>query len=81
MASNADRLLGGSMLAFATVLFVYYTFWIILTPFIDEDHFIQAYFPARHYAIVVPTVIGVAGVSAIASFVGLVMVRSGSKKS
>jgi dolichyl-phosphate mannosyltransferase polypeptide 2 regulatory subunit len=80
MASNADRLVGGSMLLFSTALFIYYTFWVLLTPFIDADHFVQRYFPARHYAILIPAIAGVVAVSGVASFVALVMIRSGKSK-
>ncbi|KAJ7517854.1 hypothetical protein O6H91_21G042700 [Diphasiastrum complanatum] len=50
----ADRTVGFVLLLFSVSLFSYYTFWVIITPFVDSDHFVHGFFPAREYAILIP---------------------------
>ncbi|KAJ7517856.1 hypothetical protein O6H91_21G043400 [Diphasiastrum complanatum] len=75
----ADRTVGFVLLLFSISLFSYYTFWVIITPFVDSDHF----FPAREYAIFIPALAGVTLLSLIMIFVGVVLLllRSGKSKS
>lgn len=68
------------MLLFATAVFVYYTFWTFVTPFIDADSAIQALFPPRYYAIALPVVALILGTCVILSFVGLVILKSTRKE-
>jgi dolichyl-phosphate mannosyltransferase polypeptide 2 regulatory subunit len=70
----SGELLIGSVLS----LFTYYTFWVMITPFIDKDHWLQDYFPDRSLAIVIPTMCGVAVITIVATFIGLVMIRADS---
>jgi len=30
-----------------SVAFFYYTFWVMIMPFVDDDHILQSYFPDR----------------------------------
>jgi dolichyl-phosphate mannosyltransferase polypeptide 2 regulatory subunit len=71
-----DRALGLLLLLFSSTLFAYYTFWVIITPFVDTDHFVHNYFPAREYAIIIPGLAGAALISFVLVFVGVVMVKS-----
>ena len=52
---------------------------VLITPFAEEDHFIQTLFPARVYAILIPAYAGVLLCSLVAGFIGLVMLRSSKK--
>lgn len=45
-------------------------------PFVDADHFIHSCFPPRHYAILVPTALGVGLLTVIVSFIALVMINA-----
>ena len=38
--------------------FAYYSFWVLITPFIDKGHSLLRLFPPLHYAILIPTVAG-----------------------
>ncbi|KAG7955870.1 hypothetical protein I3843_11G096500 [Carya illinoinensis] len=47
----ADRAVG-LLLSFVSLsIFTYYTFWVIILPFVDSDHFIHQYFLPQEYAI------------------------------
>ncbi|WFD33610.1 Dolichol phosphate-mannose biosynthesis regulatory protein [Malassezia cuniculi] len=69
----SDRLIGGALLAVASFVFVYYTLWAIVTPFFPDDAFIQSYFPPRVWAVRLPALILVVGLSVIGAFVGSVL--------
>lgn len=61
----------------ATVVsFLYYTFWLLITPFIDTDQPVQKWFPHRQYALTVPLVLLLLGLTIVGTFVGLVMINS-----
>ena len=47
-----------------------------LQPYIDDAHPLLAVFPPRYYAVLVPTVVGVALASATVGFIGYVMVAA-----
>jgi hypothetical protein len=54
-------------------------FWCVcvwVQPFVDTDHFVHNYFPAREYAIIIPGLAGAALISFVLVFVGVVMVKS-----
>ncbi|CAM6127446.1 unnamed protein product [Calypogeia fissa] len=76
-----DRAVGFSLLLFSITLFSYYTFWVIITPFVDSDHFVHSYFPAREFAIIIPVLAGVVLLSFLLIFVGVVLLRAGKPKS
>lgn len=68
------------MLLVATLIFIYYTIWTFVTPFLDDDSIIQNFFLPRYYAIALPVVALIVGISIVATFVGLVIVKSVQKK-
>lgn len=47
-----------------------------LKPFVDEDHPLQNYFPAWEYAIRVPLIILIVGLTIIFTFLGFTMAKS-----
>lgn len=67
------------MLTLATVIFLYYTFWTFVTPFVDEDSIILSLFPDRYYAIALPVLALALGTSVILTFVALVILKSTKK--
>jgi dolichyl-phosphate mannosyltransferase polypeptide 2 regulatory subunit len=52
----------------------------LLQPFVDADHPLQAYFPERKYAIMVPTIALVSVFAVAGTFIGMVMINSGKKQ-
>ncbi|KAL2613503.1 hypothetical protein R1flu_025195 [Riccia fluitans] len=71
-----DRTVGFLLLAFSLSLFSYYTFWVVITPFVDSDHFIHLYFPDREFAVIIPVVAGVILLSFVSIFIGVVLLRA-----
>ncbi|KAK5129729.1 hypothetical protein LTR08_002940 [Meristemomyces frigidus] len=75
-----DRLVGLSMLVLATTVFLYYTIWTLLLPFVDPTHPLQSAFPPRVWAIRIPVILILLGGAVVGSFLGMVMIRSNRKK-
>ncbi|KDP30381.1 hypothetical protein JCGZ_17110 [Jatropha curcas] len=76
----ADRAVGFFLSFISLSIFTYYTFWVIILPFVDSDHFIHQYFLPLEFAILIPLVAGVALFCFLCVFVGIVMVKSKKKK-
>lgn len=51
---TADVLLGQALLGVSTLCFLYYSFWVLVLPFVDDDQPLHALFPPRHFAVVLP---------------------------
>ncbi|PNP38591.1 dolichyl-phosphate mannosyltransferase polypeptide 2, regulatory subunit [Trichoderma gamsii] len=75
-----DKLVGFTMLVAASVIFLYYTIWTLLMPFVDGDHPLQNLFLPRVWAIRIPVILLLLGSAVVGSFVGMVMIRSNQKK-
>ncbi|KAH0527880.1 hypothetical protein TsFJ059_002804 [Trichoderma semiorbis] len=75
-----DKLVGFAMLVAASVIFLYYTIWTLLMPFVDSDHPLQNLFLPRKWAIRIPVILLLLGSAVVGSFVGMVMIRSNQKK-
>ena len=41
MATGADQVVGLGLIAISLIIFIYYTAWVILLPFIDSQHVIH----------------------------------------
>ncbi|KAJ6547607.1 dolichol phosphate-mannose biosynthesis regulatory [Mycena capillaripes] len=76
----SDKLLGGTMLLTAAVVFTYYTTWAMLLPFFDSSSEIHNFFPAREWAVRLPATILFVGVTAIGGFVALTVIKENRKK-
>ncbi|KAE9614234.1 putative dolichyl-phosphate beta-D-mannosyltransferase [Lupinus albus] len=75
----ADRAVGFLLTFISLSIFTYYTFWVIILPFVDDDHFVHNYFLSREYAILIPVSAGVALLSFLSIFIGFVMLKSKKK--
>ncbi|KAL9230683.1 hypothetical protein vseg_006002 [Gypsophila vaccaria] len=76
----ADRAVGFLLCCISLSIFTYYTFWVIILPFVDSDHFVHKYFLPQEYAILIPVFAGVALLSFLCVFIGSVMLKSKNKK-
>ncbi|MQL68096.1 hypothetical protein Taro_000418 [Colocasia esculenta] len=76
----ADKAVGFVLSSLSLSIFVYYTFWVIILPFVDEDHFVHKYFLPQEYAILIPVAAGVALLSLLCVFIGYVMLKSKKKR-
>ena len=68
------------MLLVATAIFVYYTIWTFVLPFISEENIIQAFSLPREYAIKIPAFLLIVGVTLVGAFVSSVLIKSTQKK-
>jgi len=55
-----NRTLGKLILTLTSLFFGYYTFWIILLPFVDADYkaAVAGLFPPVELALIIPSVVG-----------------------
>ncbi|KAF3484159.1 hypothetical protein FQN49_002596 [Arthroderma sp. PD_2] len=74
------QLFGFAMLLAATAVFLYYTAWTLLMPFVDQGHPLHDLFPPRVWAIRIPVILTLLGSTVVGTFLGLVMIRSNRKK-
>ncbi|KAI7993707.1 Dolichol-phosphate mannose synthase subunit 2 [Camellia lanceoleosa] len=75
----ADKAVGFLLSVVSLSIFTYYTFWVIILPFVDNDHFIHKYFLPQEFAILIPVLAGVALLCFLSVFVGFVMLKSKKK--
>ncbi|KAI5808521.1 dolichol phosphate-mannose biosynthesis regulatory protein [Peziza echinospora] len=67
------------MLLAATFVFLYYSTWTLLLPFVDAGHPLHELFPPRVWAIRLPVIIILIGVAVVGSFLSVVMIKSSKK--
>ncbi|XP_050782906.1 dolichol phosphate-mannose biosynthesis regulatory protein isoform X1 [Gopherus flavomarginatus] len=72
-ATAMDQLVGFGLVVFSLLLFVYYTIWIIILPFIDSDHEIHKFFLPREYSVTIPVIVGLLLVLFVGVFIVIVM--------
>ena len=75
-----DKVFGGSLLSLALVLAAYYTLWVLVTPFVDAAHPLQAWFPDRAWALALPALLFLGVTTVAGTMVGLVMLCSTRKR-
>ncbi|KAG2198070.1 hypothetical protein INT47_011905 [Mucor saturninus] len=72
----ADKAVG-AVASFATLgLFVYYSTWTLIMPFVDEGHPSHNYFPAWKYAVKIPLLIAILLFTIVFTFLSLIMIKS-----
>ena len=72
----SDRLVGTVGFSLAVFIYIYYTAWALVTPFIDAKAvWFHSLFPDRWWAFAVPTALLVVGLTCIALFVGMVSMK------
>ncbi|KAL1918912.1 uncharacterized protein VTP21DRAFT_2293 [Calcarisporiella thermophila] len=80
MANGQDRAVGAAALLVSVFIFVYYTIWALVLPFVDENQPVHNFFPDRSYAITIPVVLLICGLTVIFGFLALVMIKSQKKR-
>ncbi|ORX94180.1 dolichyl-phosphate mannosyltransferase polypeptide 2 [Basidiobolus meristosporus CBS 931.73] len=80
MANGQDRRLGATILAVSTIVFLYYTVWAMIMPFVDEGHLLHEYFPPPEYAIRIPVVLLLFGLTVVFTFISMVMIKSNQRR-
>ncbi|KAI9886741.1 MAG: hypothetical protein M1823_001450 [Watsoniomyces obsoletus] len=75
-----DFLVGLAMLIVASAVFLYYTVWTLMMPFVDPGHPLHDLFPPRVWAIRIPVILILLGGAVVGSFLSVVMIRSNRKR-
>ncbi|XP_050378916.1 dolichol-phosphate mannose synthase subunit 2 isoform X1 [Argentina anserina] len=76
----ADKAVGFLLSYISLSIFTYYTFWVIILPFVNSDHFIHRYFLPQEYAILIPVFAAMVLLCFLSIFIGYVMLKSKKKK-
>ncbi|CEM16437.1 unnamed protein product [Vitrella brassicaformis CCMP3155] len=74
------KVVGAALLVLSGAIFVYYTLWTIITPFLESDNPIQRLFPPREYAIILPVFAGVTLMGLVAMLYGYLMIKESFRK-
>ncbi|VVT56442.1 uncharacterized protein SAPINGB_P005060 [Magnusiomyces paraingens] len=75
-----DKLIGAAMIFVATAVFIYYTIWTFVLPFVDESSPIQSLFLPREWAIRIPVVLLLTAVAGVGTFIGKVLIKNAEKE-
>ncbi|RKP30601.1 putative dolichol phosphate-mannose biosynthesis regulatory subunit [Metschnikowia bicuspidata] len=66
--------------AVAIAVFSYYSAWVFLLPFLDDDNLLQSFFLPREYAIKLPLLLLLLGFLAVGAFIGKVLNNAQQEK-
>eukprot|EP00668_Euglena_longa_P013100 GGOE01015672.1.p1 GENE.GGOE01015672.1~~GGOE01015672.1.p1 ORF type:complete len:144 (-),score=27.39 GGOE01015672.1:395-787(-) len=72
-----DNVRGVLYMLLLLAVYAYYTCWMLVTPFIDRDHFIQAYFPPRWIGCLIPTAGGMTLMGVVAITFAMLLIHGG----
>ncbi|XP_056147065.1 dolichol phosphate-mannose biosynthesis regulatory protein [Lampris incognitus] len=73
MATLTDQAVGMSLVGFSLLLFIYYSVWVIVLPFMDTAHVLHKYFIPREYSVILPGIAAVILLLFIGAFTGVVI--------
>ncbi|ORX87133.1 hypothetical protein BCR32DRAFT_324607 [Anaeromyces robustus] len=72
---------GGYLFLISSIIFfIYYTLWIIILPFVDEDNIMRSFFPDYQWAFGITVFCIILGASVVFVFISLVMITSDIKE-
>ncbi|KAI8061329.1 dolichol phosphate-mannose biosynthesis regulatory [Thamnidium elegans] len=67
----------GAIGCFITLgIFVYYSTWTLIIPFVDEGHPLHQYFPSWKYAVKIPLIIAIFLFTIVFTFLSLIMIKT-----
>ncbi|ORX54704.1 dolichyl-phosphate mannosyltransferase 2 regulatory subunit, partial [Piromyces finnis] len=75
-----DKIVGSVFIAIGSIVCGYYTLWAIILPFFPQDSKIQSYFLPRKYAVILPLLTLILGVSAIFGYLYISGQQQAKKK-
>ncbi|CAK9806748.1 hypothetical protein ANTPLA_LOCUS5010 [Anthophora plagiata] len=64
---SSDRKKGKAILIVTSILFLYYTIWVIGLPFIDDNR-IRSFFGSHNIALVIPAISGLCFIGGLVLF-------------
>ncbi|XP_068190900.1 dolichol phosphate-mannose biosynthesis regulatory protein [Antennarius striatus] len=80
MATGVDRAAGVGLVVFSLLLFVYYSVWVVVLPFVDHDHGLHQYFLSREYSVILPGAAAVVLLLCIGAFTAAVVWKNHKPK-
>ena len=75
------RTLATIILVLTWVLFAYYTIWILVTPALDANYWMQDYFPDRMYGILPTSLLAYLILAYMFTFSGIALITDSENKS
>ena len=66
-------LVGFIWLLVSFIVWVYFTIWLMITPFIDDHHPFNNYFPERKWGIIVPILLGIIFLTFVFTLAGIAL--------
>lgn len=76
----SDKVVGSILLFLSVVIFVYYSIWVLVLPFVEKDHPVFAYFLPKEYAVAIPASLLFFVVLFVGIFIGIVLIKEARKK-
>jgi len=70
-----DKVVGVVLIGMSTVIFVYYTAWVGILPFVPDGNVLHAFFPPQMYAVAIPATLLSVGVTVIILVASLLILR------
>ncbi|XP_068430604.1 dolichol phosphate-mannose biosynthesis regulatory protein [Clinocottus analis] len=80
MATGVDQAVGMSLVVFSLVLFTYYSVWVIILPFVADDHAVHKYFLPREFSVILPGAAAVVLLLCIGAFTVVIMWKNRQPK-
>lgn len=81
MMAAFDLVAGWTLITVTSLVYIYYTIWVIVLPFVDKDQLFHSFFPDHKYALGIPLLGGTIGLVTIGVFVLLTCRKSKNKSS
>ncbi|GMH38624.1 hypothetical protein BSKO_06508 [Bryopsis sp. KO-2023] len=75
-----DQVFGRALLFLSSIIFAYYTAWLLFTPFVEDHHFLLHLFPERRYAYLLPVFAGATLFCVTVGHIGYVLLAAGLTK-
>ncbi|XP_064649500.1 dolichol phosphate-mannose biosynthesis regulatory protein-like [Lineus longissimus] len=80
-STGLDTAVGVSLVSIAGLAFTYYTLWVVILPFVEDDHPMHQFFLPRIYAVGIPLVAGFTVLAGLGAFITMVMMKKKTKTS
>ena len=78
---SSDRVVGGALMGIAVAVWVYYTTWTLVVPFMEEgSSSLTEFFPPQIYAVAVPSLLLVLLLLGVGAFIGLTVMKASLAK-
>ncbi|CAG9319783.1 dpm2 [Blepharisma stoltei] len=76
----SSKAFGGALMLAGITIFVYYTFWLVVTPYLDTQSFIHNFYPPREWAMQGPKFLLIFGVVTLSGLIGYLFMSTRKPK-